>query len=156
MGPQPRGVAVPTEIGYHGCCKFKEKAIWEEKILLLWIFLSRNASTNTKSIYHNSWEIKFMLSTLGGLGSISSRFFFSAHWTCVNFFGQMSYAGFLSYLYALPGYTVYMYIFFPKSTSPLPHPAPPALEMVRLTNCGISHVSYFLRQATCAPRSNHW
>ena len=37
-----------------------------------------------------------------------------------SFVGQRSYAGFFSYLYALPGYTVYMYIFFLKSTSPSP------------------------------------
>ena len=44
------------------------------------------------------------------------------------FFGQMSYAGFLPYLYALPGYKAYMYIFFPKSTSPSPHPRPARLR----------------------------
>ena len=32
---------------------------------MLWIFLSRNASTFTKSFYHNSWEMKFILSTQG-------------------------------------------------------------------------------------------
>ena len=157
MGLQPRVVAVPTEIGYHGSCKFKEKAMWEEKILLLWIFLSRNASTNTKTIYHNSWEIKVMLSTLGGLGSISSRFFFSAHWTCVNFFwtDELCRIPFLP-ICTSRLYGVHVYIFFQNRPAPHPTPAPPALEMVRPTNCGISHVSYFLCHATCVPRSNQW
>ena len=97
-----------TKNGYHRCCKFKEKAIWEEEILMLWIFLSRNASTNTKSFYHNSWEMKFILSTQG-----ASR--------AALFFSPLNVREcFFSYLYALPGYTVYMYIFFLKSTSPSP------------------------------------
>ena len=83
-----------TKMGYHRCCKFKEKSIWEEKILMLWILLSRNTSTNTKSFYHNSWKMKFILST-----QRASR--------------------------APPGYTVYIYIFFLKSTSPSPHPPTP-------------------------------
>ena len=47
--------------------------------------------------------------------------FFLAHWTFVNFFGLWTkYAGFFSYLYALPGYTEYT--FFSKSNSPSSHP----------------------------------
>ena len=40
------------------------------------------------------------------------------------FFGQRSYAGFFSYLYALPGYTVYMSVFFLKINQPLSPPPP--------------------------------
>ena len=47
-------------------------------------------------------------------------FFFLAHWTCANFFGHWTkYAGFFSYLYALPGYT--QCTFFSKSNNPLSH-----------------------------------
>ena len=84
---------------------------------MLWILLSRNASSNTKSFYHNSWEMKFILSTQEASWA---GFFFSPLNVRECFFGQRSYAGFFSYLYALPGYTVYMYIFFLKSTSPSP------------------------------------
>ena len=94
--------------------------------------------------YHNSWEMKFILSTQG---ASRAGYFFSPLNVRECFFGQRSYAGSFSYLCALPGYTVYMYMFFLKSTSPSPPsppPPPPAPEMVRPTNRGISHVSYFL------------
>ena len=128
----------------------KEKAIWEEKTLMLWILLGRNASTNTISFYHNSREMKFMLSTQGA--SRADFFFNPLNVREFFFFGPRSYAGLFS---------VYMYNFFLKSTSPSPHPhpqapLPPATEMVRPTNRGISHVSYFLCHATCAPRSSYW
>ena len=62
-------------------------------------------------------EMKFILSTQG---ASRAALFFSPLNVRECFFGQRSYAGFFSYLYALPGYTVYMYIFFLKSTSPSP------------------------------------
>ena len=46
------------------------------------------------------------------------------------FFGQRSYAGFFSYLYALPGYTVYMSVFFSKN-QPAPQPTPTAPDPTR-------------------------
>ena len=61
--------------------------------------------------------MKFILSTQEASWA---GFFFSPLNVRESFVGQRSYAGFFSYLYALPGYTVYMYIFFLKSTSPSP------------------------------------
>ena len=95
--------------------------------------------------------MKFILSTQG---ASPAGFSFSPLNVRECFFGQRSYAGFFSYLCALPGYTVYTYIFFLKSTSPSSRPPPAASEIVRPTNRGISHVSYFLCHATCAPRSS--
>ena len=91
---------------------------------MLWILRSLNASTNT---------IIFFSITVGKWSSycqpreLLEQVFFSAHWTCINvfFFGQRSYAGFFSYLYALPGYTVYMSVFFSKN-QPAPQPTPTA------------------------------
>ena len=69
--------------------------------------------------------------------------FFLAHWTFVNFFGLWTkYAGFFSYLYALPGYTEYTFFsksnhFFQNQTAPHPtHPPlpPPPPHIARLRN----------------------
>ena len=60
-------------------------------------------------------------------GSISSRFFFSPLNVRECCFGQRSYTGFFSYLYAHPGYTVDMYI-FSKINQPPPHPHPARLR----------------------------
>ena len=51
-----------TKTGYHKCCEFKEKAIWEGKIVMLWIPLTQYASAKTESLHA---EIKFELSTQG-------------------------------------------------------------------------------------------
>ena len=51
-----------------------------------------------------------------------------------NFFGEWTYAGFFSYLCALPGYTVYLY--FSKSPSPSPHHPFAASETVGPTDRG--------------------
>ena len=95
---------------------------------MLWILLSRNASTNSKSFYHNSWEMKFILSTQGA--SRTGFFFSPLNVHKFFFFGQRSYAGFFSYLYALPGYTVYMSVFFSKN-QPAPQPTPTAPDPTR-------------------------
>ena len=49
------------------------------------------------------------------------------------FFWQRSYAGFFSYLFALPGYTVYMSVFCLKINQPLspPHGPRPTLALLR-------------------------
>lgn len=62
-------------------------------------------------------------------GSISGRFFFSAHCRCVRcFFGQRAYTGFFSYPICTSRiYSAYMYIFF-KTTQPL---TPPPLHHLR-------------------------
>ena len=97
---------------------------------MLWILLSRNASTSTKSFYHNSWEMKFILSTQEASWA---GFFFSPLNVCECFFGQRSYAGFFSYLFALPGYTVYMSVFCRKINQPLspPHGPRPTPALLR-------------------------
>ena len=104
---------------------------------MLWILLSRNASTkiNTKSFYHNSWEMKFILSTQEASWA---GFFISPSNVRECFFGQRSYAGFFSYLYALPGYTVYMYIFFLQSTSL----SPQIILIIQVISVLHSHHSY--------------
>ena len=114
---------------------------------MLWILLSRNASTNSKSFHHNSWEMKFILSTQGASRTISPL---NVH-KCF-FFGQRSYAGFFSYLFALPGYTVYMSVFCLKINQPLsppprppPHPCSPqkwsARQTVEFPTCHIFFVT---------------
>ena len=95
--------------------------------------------------------MKFILSTQG---ASRAGYFFSPLNVRECFFGQRSYAGSFSYLCTLPGYTVYMYMFFLKSTSPSP-PSPPlrppqkwsARQTVEFPT---SHISF--SHATCAPR----
>ena len=71
-----------------------------------------------------------MLSRLSTQGASRVGFFSSLNVLDFFFFGQCTYARFFSYLYALPGYTVYMYTFFSKSTSPSPHhPLPPPARL---------------------------
>ena len=117
---------------------------------MLWILLSRNASINTKSFYHNSWEIKFMLSTQGA--SPPGFFFQPTERLWFFFFGQRSDAGFFSsYLYAFPEYILYMYIFFPKSTSPSTTPPtepPPPLPLPatrQTVEFPTSHISFVMQ-----------
>ena len=78
---------------------------------MLWILLSRNASTNTKSFYHNSWKMKFTLPTQG-----ASR----AHWTCVNVFFWTEE---LCRILFLPICTSRIYSV--HVNQPAPHPTPP-------------------------------
>ena len=154
-------------------------------MLWILLIRNANTNTNTKSFYHNSIahpENKtcrvdivtsrnrdyrpYAISELSFLyiyywkytewnevhtvnpGSISSRFFLSPlNVRGFFFFGTEE----LCWILFLPIctsriYSVHVYI----------TPLPPATEMVRPTNRGISHVSYFLCHATCAPRSSHW
>ena len=88
--------------------------------------------------------------------------FFSAHCRCVkSFFGQWTYAGFISYPYALPGYTVYIFI----PNHPAPHPTTPSSPQQWSTRhyrswktCVLFPTShYFLSHATyMASRSSHF
>ena len=123
---------------------------------MLWILLSRNASTNTKSFYHNSWKMKFILSTQR---ASRAGFFFSPLNVRECVFGQRSYAGFFSYLYALPGYTVvHVYIFSKNQPAPQPTPMPPphprppqkwsALQTVEFPT---SHVSFVTQHVLHVP-----
>ena len=93
--------------------------IREEKMLMLWILLSRNASTNTKSFYHNSWEMKFILSTQG---ASQAPFFFQPTeraWMCFLDRGVMQHS-FLTYMHFQDIQCTC------KSTSPSPHPLIPS------------------------------
>ena len=72
--------------------------------------------------------MKFILSTQGA--SRTGFFFSPLNVHKFFFFGQRSYAGFFSYLYALPGYTVYMSVFFSKN-QPAPQPTPTAPDPTR-------------------------
>ena len=126
-----------TKNGYHRCCKFKEKAIWEEEILMLWIFLSRNASTNTKSFYHNSWEMKFILSTQGA--SRAALFFSPLNVRECFFFLPIC---------TSRVYSVHVYIFSKINQPPITPPPTPS----RLRNRPPDKPWH----ATCAPRSSHW
>ena len=79
-------------------------------------------------------------------GSISGRFFLSAHCRCGVFLDSaLMQESFLT-LYALPGYTVYTCIYFSKSPSPLPHHPFTTSEMVGPTDRG-KH-AYFISFVT--------
>ena len=147
-GPWPRFVTT-------GVVNLKKKPLfWEEKILMLWILRSRNASTNT---------IIFFIITVGKSSSHCQprehleQGFFSAHWTCVNVFFWTEELCRILFLPICTSriYSVHVYM-FSKINQPVTPSPPPASEMVRPTNREISHVSYFLCHATCAPRSSHW
>ena len=144
-GPWPRFVTT-------GVVNLKKKPLfWEEKILMLWILRSRNASTNT---------IIFFIITVGKSSShcqprehLEQGFFQPTERAWMFFFGQRSYAGSFSYLYALPGYTVYMYICFLKSTSPSPPPPrPPQKWCARQTvEFPTSHISFVTQHVLHVP-----
>lgn len=86
---------------------------------MLWISVNRY-KYKIQNLFMNCWELKVHAVNPG---SIAGRFFFSAHCRCVkSFFGQWTYAGFISYPYALPGYTVYIFI----PNHPAPHPTTPS------------------------------
>ena len=107
-------------------------AIREEKIPMLWILLSRNASTNTKSFYHNSWEMKFILSTQG---ASQAPFFFSPLNVreCVFWTEELCSILFLP-ICTSRIYSVHVNQPAPHPTPSSPHPLPrSASEMVRPT-----------------------
>ena len=106
---------------------------------MLWIFLSQNASTNTKYFYHNSWEMKFILSTQGA--SRAALFFSPLNVReCFLDRGVMQ-DSFLTYMHFQDIQCTCIYFFSKINQLPItPHPPPAASEMVRPTNRGTQHV----------------
>ena len=106
---------------------------------MLWIFLSQNASTNTKYFYHNSWEMKFILSTQGA--SWAALFFSPLDVReCFLDRGVMQ-DSFLTYMHFQDIQCTCIYFFSKINQLPItPHPPPAASEIVRPTNRGTQHV----------------
>ena len=76
----------------------------------------------------------------------------------MNFFGQWTkYAGFFSYLYALPGYTEYT--FFTKSNNPSSHHTPPPppyhppqkWSARQIVEFPMSHISFLMHHVLYVP-----
>ena len=116
---------------------------------MFWILLSRNASTNSKSFYHNSWEMKFILSTQG----VSRTGFFWAHWTCINVFFWTEKLCRILFLPICTSriYSVHVCILSKNQPAPQPTPRPPphprspqkwsARQTVELPTCHIFFVT---------------
>lgn len=117
-----------TKTGYHKCCEFKEKAIWEGKIVMLWIPLTQYASANTESLHA---EIKFELSTQG---APRAGFLISPLYMCEFLLDSgLVQDSFRTYMHFQDIQSIH---FFQNQTAPHPThpPLPPTPHIARLRN----------------------
>ena len=99
-------------VGNHGCYKFKEKAIWGEHIIVLWIPLLYKYPSPDAKIFQQSADTKVQCVSTG---NILPEVFFQPTVRAWNFFWDDGLVQeFFSYAYALAG----VFFFFKSPTSP--------------------------------------